>query len=59
MLGIQKPSPLRALRAQKESDQSNRDSKSKAVQLGKVGRIEGYQRAVMAEWPGKGSCAKG
>jgi hypothetical protein len=37
--------------AQKESDQSNRNSKFKAVQLGKVGRVKEYQRAVLAEWP--------
>ena len=28
--------------AQKESDQSNRNSKFKAVQLGKVGRVKNY-----------------
>ena len=37
--------------AQKESDESNRNSKFKAVQLGKVGRVKAYQEAVMAEWP--------
>ena len=37
--------------AQKESDQSNRNSKFKAVQLGKVGRVKAYQQAVLAEWP--------
>ena len=37
--------------AQKESGQSNRNSKFKAVQLGKVGRAKEYQRAVLAEWP--------
>ena len=34
---------------QKESGQSNRNSKSKAVQLGKVGRVKAYQQAVLAE----------
>ena len=33
--------------AQKESDQSNRNSKFKAVQLGKVGRVKAYQQAVL------------
>ena len=37
--------------AQKESDQSNRNSKFKAVQLGKVGRVKDYQMAVLEEWP--------
>ena len=37
--------------AQKESDQSCRNSKFKAVQLGKVGRVKAYQQAVLAEWP--------
>ena len=35
--------------AQKESDQSNRNSKFKAVQLGKVGRVKAYQQAVLNE----------
>ena len=33
--------------AQKESDLSNRNAKFKAVQLGKVGRVKGYQDAVV------------
>ena len=37
--------------ARKESDQSNRNSKFKAVQLGKVGRVKTYQQAVLKEWP--------
>ena len=37
--------------AQKESDQSCRNSKFKAVQLGKVGRVKAYQQAVLAKWP--------
>ena len=37
--------------AQEESDQSNRNSKFKAVQLGKVGRVKVYQMAVLEEWP--------
>ena len=37
--------------AQKESDQSNRNSRFKAVQLGKVGRVKVYQQAVLAVWP--------
>ena len=45
--------------AQKESDQSNRNSKFKAVQLGKVGRVKAYQQAVLAEWPKGGQlCQK-
>ena len=34
---------------QKESGQSHRNSKFKAVQLGKVGRIKTYQQAVLNE----------
>ena len=37
--------------AQKESDQSCRNSKFKAVQLGKVGRVKAYQQAVLSKWP--------
>ena len=45
--------------AHKESDQSNRNSKFKAVQLGKVGRVKAYQQAVLAEWPKGGQlCQK-
>jgi hypothetical protein len=36
--------------AQKESDQSCRNSKFKAVQLGKVGRVKDYQQAVLSKW---------
>ena len=36
--------------AQKESDQSCRNSKFKAVQLGKVGRVKAYQQAVLSKW---------
>ena len=36
--------------APKESDQSNRNAKFKAVQLGKVGRVKACQQAVLAEW---------
>ena len=44
---------------QKESDQSNRNSKSKAVQLGKEGRVKAYQQAVLAVWPRGGQlCQK-
>ena len=48
--------------AQKESDQSNRNSKFKAVQLGKVGRVKAYQQAVSRRcWLSgrrEGSCAR-
>ena len=37
--------------AQKESDQSNRNSNFKAVQLSKVDRVKAYQQAVLAVWP--------
>ena len=37
--------------AQKESDQSNGNSKSKALQMGKVGGVKAYQQAMLAEWP--------
>ena len=40
--------------AQKESDQGCRNSKFKAVQLGKVSRVKDYQQAVLSKWP-KGS----
>ena len=43
----------------KESDQSNRNSKFKAVQLGKAGRAKAYQQALLAEWPKGGQmCQK-
>ena len=46
--------------AQKESDQGNRNSKFKAVQLGKIGRVKAYQEAVLVRWPrGGGSCVRG
>ena len=45
--------------AQEESDKSNRDAKFKAVQLGKVGRVKGYQEAVVKKWPKEGQlCSK-
>jgi len=45
--------------AQKENDQSNRNSRFKAVQLGKVGRVKTYQQAVLKEWPKGGQlCQK-
>ena len=44
--------------AQKESDQSNRNSKFKAMQLGKVGRVKAYQEAVLEEWPKGGQLCK-
>ena len=45
--------------AQKESDQSCRNSKFKAVQLGKVGRVKAYQHAVLIRWPKRGQlCQK-
>ena len=37
--------------AQEVNDKSNRNAKSKAVQLGKVGRVKGYQEAVAKKWP--------
>ena len=45
--------------AQKESDLSCRNSRFKAVQLGKVGRVKAYQQAVLAKWPKGGQlCQK-
>ena len=44
--------------AQKESDQSCRNSKFKAVQLGKVGRVKDYQQAVLSKWPKGWSCVR-
>ena len=45
--------------AQNESDQSNMNSKFKAVQLGKAGRVMAYQQAMLAKWPKEGQlCQK-
>jgi hypothetical protein len=45
--------------AQKESDQSCRNSKFKAVQLGKVDSVKAYQQAVLTRWPkGEHLCQK-
>jgi len=40
--------------AQEENDKSNRNAKFKAVQLGKVDRVKGYQEAVVKKWPKEG-----
>ena len=44
--------------AQRESDQSCRNSMFKAGQLGKVGRVKACQQAVLTRWPKGGQMCK-